>query len=806
MKDCSIMVFSLIAIFSFVVRAGEPSREKGKFEDPGNLIEESIILSDEERGDFFKSNEFTKPILSVELQYYRVRKDKWDMMLTRMAQYNANTISSYVCWAWHEYDEGRFDFRGETIPERDLIGFVELVGKRGFKLILKPGPYIDAELNAGGVPEWVFENYPETIAKNSLGRQIMHSDSEMPRASYLHPKYLELTEKYYKALFSAIGKYQWPNGPIIAIQIDNEAPGNGFQGAYNYLLWNFKADYNDYYKKIAWPEWLKNNYGEIEKLNEAYGSGYSSFSDVPMPNKWDDPKTEKGFKIYVDLDKFAEWQTNEALRRMREMLRSAGFYVPTYHDLLCMPWDRGGITVDIGGIAEAVGGWLGNNVYPEIFRIWELFSSPAGAGYNFDEYVHLAIWRTKLLESLSKPYPSFVPEISCALRFFFQAPIAWGADAVNLYVGSQVSHDNALISPLKSWAMEACVTSDGKIRNCFWNAKLTYMFMEYSGGFVNPKESPLVAIGYSHIPENYYNFEYRFNFNMPEKKPKLKRFQSLVKGNNTADRSQLIAKNLVNQKIDFDVVHLDHLKPGQLEPYKLIAIPSTSAVPLRKETTDELQRNWNLSQLYLSEATTDYPFSTFEKQGLKLKRAYSDSPFVDVVERSYAPQGPRIISIVNRGKKEFASDVYFDYGSSNMSVVLGPKAIGFVAIKDDGISCALIDHPKGRGEYSFRNDKMAFTGSFSAIVSGDGFILISALDSGKVSIKSKFLEKPSKLIRLLIDGRTMEAPFSYEDGVFSFNYEPGKKDELTDMYIALSKDISLENAISDYLKRTARLQ
>ena len=68
---------------------------------------------------------------AVELQYFRTPRDKWELMLTRMAQYHADTISTYICWSWHEYEEGKFDFSGETLPGRDLVGFLELCQKRG---------------------------------------------------------------------------------------------------------------------------------------------------------------------------------------------------------------------------------------------------------------------------------------------------------------------------------------------------------------------------------------------------------------------------------------------------------------------------------------------------------------------------------------------------------------------------------------------------------------------------------------------------------------------------------------------------
>lgn len=46
-------------------------------------------------------------------------------------------------------EKGRFDFRN---GDRDLVGFLELVKKHGLRVILRPGPYVCAEWDFGGLP------------------------------------------------------------------------------------------------------------------------------------------------------------------------------------------------------------------------------------------------------------------------------------------------------------------------------------------------------------------------------------------------------------------------------------------------------------------------------------------------------------------------------------------------------------------------------------------------------------------------------------------------------------------------------
>ncbi|MFO8055952.1 MAG: beta-galactosidase [bacterium] len=750
--------------------------------------------------DYFR-DEFSEPLRSVELQYFRVPPDKWDMMLTRMAQYNADTISTYVHWGYHEYEEGKFDFTGKTLPGRDLARFIELCGKKGLKLILKPGPFIDAETNAGGIPQWLFKNHPETIAVNKKGEPFIHGDSGMPRISYLHPRYLELVDRYFHELGKRVARYQWPDGPIIAVQVDNETPGDGFITMSNFFTHNFKADYNSYYRNELWPDWLKERYGTVESLNDAYGSSYSSFAEVPMPDEWTSPSNRKEFRIYMDLDKFAEFQYVEALRRMRAMLEDSGFYAPTYQDLLCMPWDLSGLLGDIGGMAEASGGWIGSNVYAEVYRLWTIFVGNLVYKYNWDEYVHMAVWRTRLSGTLSEPYPAFVPEITCSERFYFQAPVAWGADAVNIYVGWQTPEDNEKVAPEGSWGMEACVTATGGIRDCFWNGKNTYLFMEHSGGFLPGAAYPEVALGYSHEPEHAWNWEFRFNFDKPHKRVRHDELKDIVKGTNTANRTQLIAREFVKNDFDFDVIHMDHLKPGQANRYKLLVVPTSPLNPMPEEGP-LVEREGGYTLYLPPEGKDEVDAEFFRRKGVTFRKAYADSEEVDVIKRRYDENDLTVVSVANRSADEWDGPVHFREGDKSFRARLGPKSVGFASLEHGEFRAAVIDHPEGKGAYSYNGDELSFSGTFATIVNQPQYVIASAPDSGEVKIKSgRRDQKPAKLYRIAFDGTVEEKPFHYEKGVFSFRYDAGKEQHRTDLYVALEPGASLHEALGDYAGR-----
>lgn len=760
--------------------------------------------------DYFRSADFKSPMLSMELQYFRIPRDRWDLMLTRMAQYHADTISTYVHWGFHEPKEGEIDITGKTLPERDLVGFVKLCAKHNLKVVLKPGPFIDAETNAGGVPPWIWEKYPETQARSRKGKLFIHGDSGMPRLSYLHPKHLELTNKWFAALGRELAGLQYPNGPIVAIQVDNETPGDGFQLVENYVTMNFKADYSDYNVQTAWPEFLALRYESIGKLNAAYGSAYQDFSDVPMPREWSDPKDARAFEVYKDLNRFGEYQYVEGLRRFRQMLLDAGFYAPMYQDLLAMPWDMAGLIGDAGGMAEASGGWIGSNVYAEIYRLWSILSFGAGIGYNYnwDEYVHNGAWRVSLMGTLSEPYPNLIPEITCSRRFYFQMPIAFGADAVNIYVGWQTAKDNELLAPKGAWGMEACVTAEGGIRDCLWNGKNTFLFMEQSGAFSPKKKIPDLAIAYTHEPEHAWNWEYRFNLQYPHRGVRHSALRDAVLGTNTNERGQLIARQLVKQDIEFDVIHLDHLKPGQLERYKAVIIPTGDFGPFPARESMVVKEGGQVRVL-LAPGDNDPRLKELEAAGVELRKAWTDSPIVDVTWRQMEG-GPTVLGIVNRTKLPFGGDVHFVGGSGPVRAHLSGPAVGWVAIDNGGIRAAVIDDKYGYGRYTYGRDQIAFSGKYASIALRDGFVIATALEPGKVTVTSPRLKKPVKLVRVLMDGSQEEAKFEWREGgsdrvaTLSFKYDPGTGDRRTDIYVALAEGVTLESAVGEHLARTAR--
>ncbi|XP_068942233.1 beta-galactosidase isoform X2 [Petaurus breviceps papuanus] len=128
----------------------------------------------------------------------------------RMAGLNA--IQTYVPWNFHEPLPGLYQFSGD----QDLEYFLQLAHEIGLLVILRPGPYICAEWDMGGLPAWLLEKKSIVLRSSDLD-------------------YLAAVEKWLGILLPKVQPYLYQNGgPIITVQVENEY-GSYFSCDYNYL-------------------------------------------------------------------------------------------------------------------------------------------------------------------------------------------------------------------------------------------------------------------------------------------------------------------------------------------------------------------------------------------------------------------------------------------------------------------------------------------------------------------------------------------------------------------------------------------
>ncbi|WP_217140467.1 beta-galactosidase [Streptomyces sp. AC627_RSS907] len=75
----------------------------------------------------------------------------WRDVLQKMRAYGHNAVCVRLAWAHHSPAPGRYDFTGV----RDLDLFLRTAAEAGLYVVLHPGPYIGADVDAGGLPGWL---------------------------------------------------------------------------------------------------------------------------------------------------------------------------------------------------------------------------------------------------------------------------------------------------------------------------------------------------------------------------------------------------------------------------------------------------------------------------------------------------------------------------------------------------------------------------------------------------------------------------------------------------------------------------
>lgn len=110
-------------------------------------------------------------LVSGSLNYTRVPRAYWADRVAAAKNAGLNCIETSVIWARHEPRHGHFDFTGEN----DLRHFVQLVGQAGMYVILRPGPFVDAGWDMGGLPPWLLTS--ETIKLRTANQAFLEACS-----------------------------------------------------------------------------------------------------------------------------------------------------------------------------------------------------------------------------------------------------------------------------------------------------------------------------------------------------------------------------------------------------------------------------------------------------------------------------------------------------------------------------------------------------------------------------------------------------------------------------------------------------
>lgn len=150
-------------------------------------------------------------IISGEMHPARIPKEYWRHRIQMAKAMGCNTIAVYIFWNYLETQEGVWDFKSEN---RNIAEFIRICQQEKMWVLFRPGPYVCAEWDFGGLPTYLLKT-PDI------------------KIRCMDPRYMKAVEKYVARLAKEVKSLQCNyGGPIIMVQVENEYGSYGNDKAY----------------------------------------------------------------------------------------------------------------------------------------------------------------------------------------------------------------------------------------------------------------------------------------------------------------------------------------------------------------------------------------------------------------------------------------------------------------------------------------------------------------------------------------------------------------------------------------------
>ncbi|MBS1576094.1 MAG: beta-galactosidase [Bacteroidetes bacterium] len=150
-------------------------------------------------------------LICGELHPARIPKEYWRQRIQMTKAMGCNSIAVYIFWNYHEVKEGVFDFTSER---RDIKEFVNLCQQEKMWVLIRPGPYVCAEWDFGGLPTYLLK-IPDL------------------KVRCMDKRYMAAATRYINRLAKEIKPMQVTNGgPVLMVQVENEYGSYGNDKTY----------------------------------------------------------------------------------------------------------------------------------------------------------------------------------------------------------------------------------------------------------------------------------------------------------------------------------------------------------------------------------------------------------------------------------------------------------------------------------------------------------------------------------------------------------------------------------------------
>ena len=253
-------------------------------------------------------------LLTADYPYSRDAAENWPAQLDRLARAGVRYLTAYVPWRHHAPEDplvegsvAGYDFSGESQANRDLLGFLELCRARGLGVVLKPGPHINAELQYGGLPDYVNPlNNPLIEAERNHEDDpfIWLPDAATAGVTSVLPSPSDARFDEYVAHWLGAFSRQVlrpnlaPEGPVLAVQVGNEGIF-GDTSAHLVQLYDHSTA-----GQRAFRAFLEARYGSLEAYNRSHGAAVAAWAEVATPRQFEPPESAGAALRYMD---WSEW-------------------------------------------------------------------------------------------------------------------------------------------------------------------------------------------------------------------------------------------------------------------------------------------------------------------------------------------------------------------------------------------------------------------------------------------------------------------------------------------------------------------
>ena len=178
-------------------------------------------------------------VKAAEVHYPRIPRPYWEHRIKMCKALGMNAVCIYIFWNIHEQAEGQFDFTGNN----DVAEFCRLAQKNGMYVIVRPGPYVCAEWEMGGLPWWLLKKKDIKLRERD-------------------PYFMERVKIFEEKVGEQLAPLTIQNGgPIIMVQVENEYGSYGedkpyvseirdcLRGIYGKELALFQCDWSSNFEK-----------------------------------------------------------------------------------------------------------------------------------------------------------------------------------------------------------------------------------------------------------------------------------------------------------------------------------------------------------------------------------------------------------------------------------------------------------------------------------------------------------------------------------------------------------------------------